>query len=341
MNFDYLQTDFSEKEIKNITEKYNLYLSELRDNIKRDKFIKSRQTYSEELIRFRSICYVVFCFSLYNLLLAIASLTWFKETNLIDFILGSTFTIFIPCIYYSICQSIYESITDNRNKRIKEEINNLSKLYEKNLYEQYERIIENYYRIQAYQVEIKEQQKESKISIIKRLSKMDNEEFKNTIKTILEYEGKKVSYVEIDNCLYRNENNNKVLILCKHIKRSISIVDIKRFENLIEENSFDYGVIYYTGDISTNAVNYCSNKKVPIYLYNELDISDKIYKIENKIKEQSEQEKQPTTTKKMIEESKNNKCPNCGGNLVIRKGKYGKFLGCSNYPKCHYTKGIR
>ncbi|HHX76131.1 MAG TPA: type I DNA topoisomerase, partial [Acholeplasmataceae bacterium] len=27
-------------------------------------------------------------------------------------------------------------------------------------------------------------------------------------------------------------------------------------------------------------------------------------------------------------------CPNCGGNLVIRKSKYGEFYGCSNYPKC-------
>jgi len=33
-----------------------------------------------------------------------------------------------------------------------------------------------------------------------------------------------------------------------------------------------------------------------------------------------------------------NKCPKCGGQLVQRKGKYGYFMGCSNYPKCNYTK---
>ncbi|MBO4245571.1 MAG: NERD domain-containing protein [Bacilli bacterium] len=33
-----------------------------------------------------------------------------------------------------------------------------------------------------------------------------------------------------------------------------------------------------------------------------------------------------------------NKCPKCGGQLVERKSKYGKFIGCSNYPKCKYTK---
>ncbi|MBQ0062743.1 MAG: NERD domain-containing protein [Prevotella sp.] len=29
-------------------------------------------------------------------------------------------------------------------------------------------------------------------------------------------------------------------------------------------------------------------------------------------------------------------CPRCGGQLVNRKGKYGYFWGCSNYPKCHF-----
>ena len=30
-------------------------------------------------------------------------------------------------------------------------------------------------------------------------------------------------------------------------------------------------------------------------------------------------------------------CPKCGGNLVLRTGKYGNFYGCSNYPKCRFT----
>ena len=31
-------------------------------------------------------------------------------------------------------------------------------------------------------------------------------------------------------------------------------------------------------------------------------------------------------------------CPNCGSPLVIRKGKYGEFTACSNYPSCKYIK---
>ncbi len=35
------------------------------------------------------------------------------------------------------------------------------------------------------------------------------------------------------------------------------------------------------------------------------------------------------------------KCPKCGGNLVLRKGKNGQFYGCSNYPKCKFTQNLR
>jgi hypothetical protein len=31
-------------------------------------------------------------------------------------------------------------------------------------------------------------------------------------------------------------------------------------------------------------------------------------------------------------------CPKCSGLLVRRSGKYGSFYGCSNYPRCRYTK---
>ncbi len=40
------------------------------------------------------------------------------------------------------------------------------------------------------------------------------------------------------------------------------------------------------------------------------------------------------------EEYDSNICPKCGGKLVERDGKYSKFIGCSNYHKCKYTRKI-
>jgi DNA topoisomerase-1 len=31
-------------------------------------------------------------------------------------------------------------------------------------------------------------------------------------------------------------------------------------------------------------------------------------------------------------------CPECGHDLIIRFGRHGKFIGCSNFPKCRYTE---
>ena len=33
-------------------------------------------------------------------------------------------------------------------------------------------------------------------------------------------------------------------------------------------------------------------------------------------------------------------CPDCGKPLVIRWGRYGKFIGCSNYPTCRHTEPL-
>lgn len=33
-------------------------------------------------------------------------------------------------------------------------------------------------------------------------------------------------------------------------------------------------------------------------------------------------------------------CPKCGNQLVKKTGKYGTFIGCSNFPKCKYTKKL-
>ena len=45
-------------------------------------------------------------------------------------------------------------------------------------------------------------------------------------------------------------------------------------------------------------------------------------------------------TKNNNAEQTNLLCKWCGSELILRKGKYGEFYGCSNYPKCKYTKNV-
>ncbi len=41
---------------------------------------------------------------------------------------------------------------------------------------------------------------------------------------------------------------------------------------------------------------------------------------------------------KVAEEVIDEKCPECGNPLVIRMGRYGKFIACSTFPACKYTR---
>ena len=48
-------------------------------------------------------------------------------------------------------------------------------------------------------------------------------------------------------------------------------------------------------------------------------------------------EKEMPTTKRGPEQV-GRACPDCGHDLVIRFGRYGKFISCSDFPKCRYTE---
>lgn len=84
--------------------------------------------------------------------------------------------------------------------------------------------------------------------------------------------------------------------------------------------------------------------------YNEINIEKRekedIYKIINEanlvdIYDKTEHIK---SIKKLIQKRKSdiqdNKCPQCGGKLVLRNGEYGEFLGCTSYPRCKFINKI-
>lgn len=75
-------------------------------------------------------------------------------------------------------------------------------------------------------------------------------------------------------------------------------------------------------------------KKQEIYNY--------IMNNQHKGKEAREKHKENVKDYKDIQEELKQQrvCPYCKTELVLRKGKYGEFYGCSNYPKCRYTLKI-
>ncbi|WP_157208717.1 NERD domain-containing protein [Mariniflexile maritimum] len=77
--------------------------------------------------------------------------------------------------------------------------------------------------------------------------------------------------------------------------------------------------------------------------YNQMElISDKLLK--NNITDQKASKNHSYQIKKQIREQnkkvKQKICPKCGNKLIKKSGKYGKFYGCDNFPKCRYTLNI-
>lgn len=81
--------------------------------------------------------------------------------------------------------------------------------------------------------------------------------------------------------------------------------------------------------------------------YQEIKLEKNINEISNKIKKlniknKTKRKKHTKTIKTKLKEDdikvKNMICPKCGNKLIKRTGKYGSFIGCSNYPNCKFTK---
>ena len=51
-------------------------------------------------------------------------------------------------------------------------------------------------------------------------------------------------------------------------------------------------------------------------------------------------DKQTLTRKEVTQEELDEACPKCGQQLSIRLGRRGKFVGCSSYPDCDYTRDL-
>ena len=63
----------------------------------------------------------------------------------------------------------------------------------------------------------------------------------------------------------------------------------------------------------------------------------KSYNVEGRTREKEHVENVHRTLTETQLKKENLICPKCNGELKLRKGKYGDFYGCSNYPSCKFT----
>lgn len=104
---------------------------------------------------------------------------------------------------------------------------------------------------------------------------------------------------------------------------------------------FPYRIrIYSTIDCDTSCMRDCGNDAVRVVLVRQ--DSDRPMRVEQRVNRVGDR-----IMERVVERARelfrytidpNNYCPECGGLLVPRKSRRGKFVGCSNYPTCSYTR---
>lgn len=71
-----------------------------------------------------------------------------------------------------------------------------------------------------------------------------------------------------------------------------------------------------------------------------MDWKDSVEKFYRTFEEELVEAQEKIKKLEPYEEKTDEICPRCGKSLVIKRGRFGKFMACSGYPDCNYTKSI-
>ena len=115
-----------------------------------------------------------------------------------------------------------------------------------------------------------------------------------------------------------NELCNKLISELKCTKKSAGVIN--QWEEYIDDNGYgvdDQGNRYYAGK-SYGGKTYGLHGRKPYF--------KKVL---------------PTPASTDIKNLEIPDCPKCGKKMKLRKGKYGQFFGCSDYPNCTGTAKIK
>lgn len=114
----------------------------------------------------------------------------------------------------------------------------------------------------------------------------------------------------------------KYFIQCKKfITSQVSVGAVRDFYGAVADQLKNAKALFVSTNVFTlEAEKFCEGK--PIELIDGKKLMEYIRQAGVEVPETQEE----------------NLCPKCSGVLKHRNGKYGSFIGCSNYPKCTYTK---
>ncbi len=136
--------------------------------------------------------------------------------------------------------------------------------------------------------------------------------------------GRPATYATVVSVLYKREYIEKDGKSMKPTELGFKVTEF------MEKNFADIVNIKFTAEMEEkldNIINGTEWQQIISVFYPDFSESvNKAYSSEKKVK--------------LEEEVTDVVCEKCGAFMVVRNGRYGKFLGCPNYPKCKNIKNI-
>lgn len=129
--------------------------------------------------------------------------------------------------------------------------------------------------------------------------------------------------------LVLKKRRKKIVVQVKRYHREVGIAAVQEVIGSIAYYNAAIGMVVTNSFFTPNAINLAKANEITLwdrrtlikYLINEEDIRDIFESV-------------------ISDEDHVKYCPRCGKKLVHRNGRYGYFLGCSDFPKCSYTEPV-
>lgn len=145
-----------------------------------------------------------------------------------------------------------------------------------------------------------------------------------------------------------NKNGNKNFYVNNPLHQNYGHVkSLHEVLNIPEEKFISLVCIPSRAKVSVKSNNvtriYDLLEKIYSYKKEVIENSSELYQIINNLNiidknERKAHVKNAKLIKNNKDEELKDRCPRCGGELIKRNGKYGEFMGCSNFPKCRFVK---
>lgn len=155
---------------------------------------------------------------------------------------------------------------------------------------------------------------------MKKVDSMSGEEFEDFLQVHFSKQGYKASLTpktaDYGADLVLKKNKEKIVVQAKRWKNRVGVEAVQQAVASTAYYKADRAMVVTNSYFTENAKALAKANKVELWDRNSLvDLINKNNLV-------------------------NERCPKCKGELVKRTGMYGDFLGCANYPKCNFTKGI-